>query len=366
MNRRTMMETTNTPATVTDELVMEVEGGVLNRRKLLLNSMGVLGLAALGSQAALAQQTPTGQQPNDSIAPTASAQTDAGRPGAEAALQGRIAVVTGAARGIGRSIAVEFAANGADIIAIDIAGPVSPITQYPHSTPADLEETGRLVKSHGRKFIFIMVDIRDIASLRAAADRIEKEMGPIDIVVADAGIQAFKPLLEMEDNDWHDVIDVNLTGSANTIRAFAPALVKRGSGRIIVVASMQGRWGMKHGAAYSASKWGILGLMKSAALELGQYGITVNALLPGLIDTPMTRNEARWREAVGEGRKTAPEHPTEQEAIAALAPRSPLGIPWLTPDEVAPAAVFLASAAASRVTGAAYEVNGGLSAHDVA
>ena len=283
------------------------------------------------------------------------------------ALKGKVAVITGAARGIGRAIAVDMAANGADVVGIDISATVSPIVQYIAATPGDLEVTGKLVGAHGRKFLGITADIRDIAALRVAAAEAEHVMARVDIVVADAAIQAFKPLLEMEDNDWHDVIDNNLNGSANTLRAFAPLLVKGGrGGRIIFISSMQGRYGTKNGAAYSASKWGIIGLMKSAALELGKHKITVNAIEPGLIDTAMTRNDKRWSEAVGETMTTPPpEHPTEQQTTQAKLPRTPLGVPWLTPEQVAPVAVFPATDAAALVTGACYDVNGGDSAHDL-
>ena len=281
-------------------------------------------------------------------------------------LSGKVAVVTGAARGIGRSIAVDFAANGADVVGVDIAAEVSPVVQYQAATPAELEKTGKLVQAHGRKFLGITADIRDISALRAAADRTSEQMGHVDIVVADAAIQAFKPLLEMDDHDWHDVIDNNLNGSANTLRAFAPLLVKNGKGRFIFISSMQGRYGTKNGAAYSASKWGIIGLMKSAALELGKNKITVNAIEPGLIDTAMTRNDKRWSMTVGETiTGTPPKHPTEEQAAQARLPKTPLGVPWLTPEQVAPVAVFLASDAAEMVTGACYDVNGGDSAHDL-
>lgn len=283
-----------------------------------------------------------------------------------APLAGKVAVVTGAARGIGRSIAVDMAANGADVVGIDIAGVVSPIVQYQAATPDKLKETGRLVQAKGRKWLGIKADTRDIAALRAAADRATQSMGKIDIVVANAGIQAFKPLLEMEDQDWDDVIHTNLNGTANTVRAFAPHLVKQGKGRMILVASMQGRHGTKNGAAYSASKWGIIGLMKSAALELGKHKITVNTIEPGLIDTAMTRNDKRWSMAVGETMMgDPPAHPSEEETIKARLPKVPLGVPWLTPEQVAPIAVFLASNAAAMVTGACYDVNGGDSAHDL-
>ena len=134
------------------------------------------------------------------------------------------------------------------------------------------------------------LDQRDLGALRAAAEQARATFGRLDILFANAGIQAFKPILEWDDADWHDTIDVNLTGTCNAIRAVAPHLVKNGGGRIIVTSSTQGRHGTKYGAAYSASKWGIIGLMKSAALELGEYQITVNAVIPGLIDTPLTRH----------------------------------------------------------------------------
>jgi NAD(P)-dependent dehydrogenase (short-subunit alcohol dehydrogenase family) len=136
-----------------------------------------------------------------------------------------------------------------------------------------------------------------VALVRAGA-RAARELGGIDILFANAGIQAFQPLLEMDDADWHIQIDVNLTGTANAIRAFAPHIVKRGGGRIIATTSTQGRHGTVQGAAYSASKWGIIGLMKSAALELGRHGITVNAVVPGLVDTPLTRHEERYAQAL--------------------------------------------------------------------
>jgi NAD(P)-dependent dehydrogenase (short-subunit alcohol dehydrogenase family) len=282
-------------------------------------------------------------------------------------LRGKIAVVTGAARGIGRSIAVDFAANGADVIGIDICREVSPILEFQPATPEQLDQTGEIVKSNGRRWLGITADIRKIDELRAAADRIAQEFGGMDIVVANAGIQNFKPLLEMEDAHWHDVIDNNLNGTANTIRAFAPHLVKRGGGRLILLSSMQGRYGTKNGTAYSASKWGIIGLMKSAALELGKYKITVNTIEPGLIDTPLTRNDKRWSMAVGETMTTPPpDHPSEEETVKARLPKVPLNVPWLTPEQVSPVAVFLASDAAAMVTGACYDVTGGDSAHNTA
>jgi NAD(P)-dependent dehydrogenase (short-subunit alcohol dehydrogenase family) len=196
------------------------------------------------------------------------------------------------------------------------------------------------------------------------ADQVEQQFGKIDIVVADAAIQSWRPLLDMEDSDWRDFIDNNLNGTANTIRAFAPKMVDRKYGRIIVLSPMQGKRGTKHAASYSASKWGILGLMKSAALELGEYGITVNALIPGLVDTTLTRYEVRLSESMAETGQKPPEDPTPQQAWDTRAPTVPMKVGWLQPDDISPAAVFLASDAAAMVTGAEYEVTGGDSAKE--
>ncbi len=276
-------------------------------------------------------------------------------------------MITGAARGIGRAIAADMADNGADIAAIDICGKITPVQTYAISTPGDLDETGGLVRKQGRKFVGIKGDVRDISFLRSSAGQIEQQLGHIDIIVANAGTQLFRPLLEMEDWQWKDVIDNNLNGTANTIRAFGPCLVKRGSGRIIVTASMQGRHGSKNMSSYSASKWGIIGLMKSAALELGKYKITVNALVPGLVDTPLTHNEARWSALIGEieAIDNPPKTPTEKEAASVRTPHVPLKVPWLKAEDLAPVAVFLASDLAAMVTGACYDVTAGDDAQNV-
>src|SRR5712664_530511 len=157
------------------------------------------------------------------------------RPGRGTSLSDKVAVVTGAARGIGRAIAVEMAANGADVVAVDIAGPVSPASHAIPATPEELNETVRQIQAYGRRGEAMRADIRDIAALRSVADRTEREFGKIDIVVADAAIQGWTSLLEMQDSDWRDVIDNNLNGTANTIRAFAPGMVTRRKGRFILL-----------------------------------------------------------------------------------------------------------------------------------
>jgi SDR family mycofactocin-dependent oxidoreductase len=282
-------------------------------------------------------------------------------------LRGKVAVVTGAARGIGRATAVAFAREGADLVGIDICTPVDPRSGVEPANLDDLKKTGSLVEATGRRWRSVVLDQRDLPALRAAAAEAQREFGGIDILFANAGTQSFHPLLEMEDADWHITIDVNLTGTANAIRAFAPYIVKRGGGRIIMTSSTQGQHGTKYGASYSASKWGIIGLMKSAALELGPYNITVNALVPGLIDTPLTRHQERYTQVLEDsGRAPTGSSADEEQARNILATKTPLGVPWIEPEDVAPVVVFLASDAARMVSGATYDVTGGDSAHNTA
>jgi NAD(P)-dependent dehydrogenase (short-subunit alcohol dehydrogenase family) len=337
------------------------------RRGVLKGAAAVGAFAAVGSAAAQGRSDDEPARELDGEAmPEPPTERSAGpiRAGRGTMLQDKVAVVTGAARGIGRAIAVELAANGADVVAIDIAGHVSPASNAAPASPGELDKTVEMIKSFGRRSEGIKADIRDIAALRHIADRIDQNYGKIDIVVANAAIQRWMPLLEMQDSDWRDVIENNLNGTANTVRSFAPKMVARKKGRFILLSSMQGKHGTKDASSYSASKWGILGLMKSAAMELGEHNITVNALIPGLVDTALTRYEKRLSESMGEqGQKV--DHPTPQQAWDNRAPTVPLKIGWLQPDDISPAAVFLASDAANMVTGAEYEVTGGDSAKDI-
>lgn len=337
-----------------------------SRRTLM--TAGAAGVLAAGATAVQAQpSSAAGSVPSQNEGKGRIIGRNAGaiRQRRESQLQGKVAVVTGAARGIGRAIAVDLAANGADVVVIDICGPVSRASNAVPASRDELDETARQIQSLGRRCTPVVADIRDIAALRKIADDVERQFGRIDILVANAAIQRWKEILEMEDSDWRDVIDNNLNGTANTLRAFAPKMVARKYGRVIVVSSLQGKHGTGGAASYSASKWGIIGLMKSAAIEWGKHGVTVNAILPGLVDTALTRYPERWSHVLGETMIDPPKNPTEQETWDNRSPRVPLKVAWLQPEDISPAAVFLASDSAAMATGAEWEMTGGDSAQNV-
>jgi NAD(P)-dependent dehydrogenase (short-subunit alcohol dehydrogenase family) len=271
----------------------------------------------------------------------------------------KVAVVTGAARGIGRSVCVALAKEGIDIFGIDITGEVSPLAEYPASTKEDLMETKRQVEALGSSFQFAKADTRDYQQMEQTAKQIQAWKGRIDIVAAVAGVQLFKPFELTDARHWQDTIENNVLGTAFTLRVFAPYLIRQGGGAMVAISSTQGMHGLRHGAAYSASKWAIVGIAKSAAIDLGAHNIRVNVVVPGLIDTPMTRNDRRWREAMGPGFENT--ILTEQLVSTTLGERDVLHLPWLSPDDIAPAVVFLTSDSARKITGAVYDVTGGTS-----
>jgi NAD(P)-dependent dehydrogenase (short-subunit alcohol dehydrogenase family) len=286
-------------------------------------------------------------------------QTDEFVRGKEKKKDRRVAVVTGAARGIGRSVCVALAKEGIDIFGIDITGIVSQLAEYPASAEEDLMETKRQVEALESSFNFAKADIRNFRQMEETAKQVQAWKGRIDIVAAVAGVQLFKPFELTEARHWQDTIENNVLGTAFTLRVFAPYMIRQGGGAMVVISSTQGMHGLRHGAAYSASKWAIVGIAKSAAIDLGAHNIRVNVVVPGLIDTPMTRNDRRWREAMGPGFENT--ILTEELVSRTLGERDVLHLPWLSPDDIAPAVVFLTSDSARKITGAVYDVTGGTS-----
>ena len=208
-------------------------------------------------------------------------------------LEGRVAFITGAARGQGRAHAIRLATDGADIIAIDVCRPVSDTVTYPLGSSDELAETVRAVEATGRKILAREVDIRDLAALqKMVADGVE-QFGRLDIVVANAGVLSWGRIHEMSEEQWDTVIDVNLNGTWRTIRAAVPAMIEAGNGgSIIIVSSSAGLKATPGNGHYSASKHGLVAITNALAIEVGEFGIRVNSIHPYSIDTPMVEKEA--------------------------------------------------------------------------
>lgn len=208
-------------------------------------------------------------------------------------LQGRVAFVTGAARGQGRTHAVRLAKDGADIVALDICAPVSATVPYPSATRDELAETVELVEAQGRKIIARIADVRDLAVTKQLVDESVAVFGRLDILIANAGVLSWGRLWELSEEEWETVIDVNLSGTWRTVRAVVPAMIAAGNGgSIVIVSSATGLKATPGNGHYSASKHGLVGLTNALAIETGEYGIRVNSIHPYSVATPMVQVEA--------------------------------------------------------------------------
>ena len=267
---------------------------------------------------------------------------------------GRVALITGGARGQGRSHAVALAREGADIATCDVAAPITTVA-YPLATPEDLEETQRLVEKEGRRCVTAVVDTRDFPAVQRFVDTTLAEFGRIDIAVANAGISSAGVAIDvMTTDEWNDMIGTDLTGVFHTIRTVAPPMKHQGFGRIVATSSMLGRQGCGYMAHYCAAKWGVIGLVKSAAIELAPFGINVNAVAPGNIRTPMVVNDAMVRTLSG-GNPDA----TFDDVLPILDALHVQPTPLLEPEEVTNAVLFLCSDDARSMTGAVLDVSAG-------
>ncbi len=270
-------------------------------------------------------------------------------------LEGRVALVTGGARGMGRAHAVMLADVGADVVLCDRCADTEQ-TPYPLATQADLEETVSAVESKGRKALAIRADVRDRDALKAVVDTSLEQFGRIDILLANAGVSIATPLIGSPGEEaWDEEIAINLTGVYNSMRAVAPLMAEQRWGRIVATSSMLGRTAMPTQAAYVAAKWGVIGLVKAAAQDLAAHGVTVNAVAPGNINTPMIQNEVLYRTV-----RPDLENPTAEDAAQALQTLHLQPIPWLDPSEISAAILFLVGA--EHITGTVIDVNAGASA----
>lgn len=259
-------------------------------------------------------------------------------------LAGKVALVTGAARGQGRSHAVRLAAEGADVIAFDIAASPAGCLEYPPSSAEDLQQTASLIGETGRRVVTAEVDTRDLDALAAALDRAVDELGGLNVVVANAGVVTYAPLLEITPEEWEANIGVNLTGTWHTIRAALPHLLESGpGGSIVMTGSVCASRALPFLAPYNASKHGVLGLARSFALELGPKGIRVNTVNPAGVDTPMSGPDVVER--MGELIEETP----GIDFIPGVLPAPETGM--TQPEDISDTVAFLASEEARYITG---------------
>jgi (+)-trans-carveol dehydrogenase len=267
---------------------------------------------------------------------------------------GKVAFITGAARSQGRSHAIRLAQEGADIIAVDIAGPVDSVTAYPMATEEDLAETVRQVEALDRRIVARKADVRDPQALRAALDDGVAQLGKLDIVCANAGIFQTQPSLGLEDKDWQETIDINLTGVWNTVKAALPHLIANNGGSIILTSSVAGLKGVPNAINYAAAKHGVIGIMRTVALEFAQHGIRANSVHPTSVDTIMVQNESVWGLF-----DPANPHPTRESAEPIFTTTNTLPVPWVEPIDISNAVLFLASDEARYITGVTLPVDAG-------
>jgi NAD(P)-dependent dehydrogenase (short-subunit alcohol dehydrogenase family) len=261
------------------------------------------------------------------------------------ALDDRVVFVTGGARGQGRAHALALAAEGANVVIADAPRPMN--LTYPLGTEDDLRDTAKHVEELGALCLPIAMDVRDPAAVAAAVEETITTLGSLDIMVANAGIVSTGPLEEVTDEIWQQLVDTNLTGAFHTLRAVIPVMRRQRFGRIVVTSSMGGRMGIPELAAYNATKWGVIGLAKSVALEVAKEGITVNVICPTTVQTPMVQPVG------GDG--------VPDELVRKMMKANPIPQPWLAPEDVSRGLLYLVTDPGV-VTGSVLEIGLGGSA----
>jgi len=271
-------------------------------------------------------------------------------------VDGKVALVTGAARGQGRSHAVRLASEGADVIAVDICADKLETLSYPLATEDDLDETITQIEGTGRRAVKAVADVRSLSETQQAVDAGLAELGKIDIVCANAGIGSWAVAWEMTERQWSEMIDVNLTGVFNAARAALPSMVERGEGgSVVLTSSTAGLRAYANTAHYTAAKHGVIGLMKVLAQECGEHRIRVNAVCPTTVRTPLVINDSTFQLFAPDVR-----NPTEDDVREPFEGLNILpGVAWIEPSDVSDAVLFLCSDAAKYITGVALPVDAG-------
>jgi SDR family mycofactocin-dependent oxidoreductase len=271
-------------------------------------------------------------------------------------VSGKVALITGAARGQGRAHAVRLASEGADIVAIDICEQMETVP-YGMATPDDLATTVKLVEEQDRRILAHQADVRDLPALQAAVDQAVAEFGGIDIVIANAGMGSFGPVWKLTEEQWNDTIDVDLTGVWKTVKAAIPSMIERGrGGSIILTSSIAGLLPFMNLAAYTAAKHGVTGLMRVLAVELAPYNIRANSVHPTIVNTDMVNNEFTYKLFLPHL-----DNPSKEEAMAGFQMMEALPMPCCEPEDIADLALFLASDESRCITGTTQVIDLGAS-----
>ncbi|MBS1845336.1 MAG: mycofactocin-coupled SDR family oxidoreductase [Actinobacteria bacterium] len=269
-------------------------------------------------------------------------------------LDGKVALITGAARGQGRAEAVRLAEEGADIVAVDICAQIATVP-FALATEEDLEETVRRVEATGRRIVAATADTRRIDQLHAALERGVTALGRLDIAVANAGISSWAPAVEITEEQWDDVLETNLKGVWNTCKVAVPEIRRHGEGgALVLTSSVAGLHGYANLAAYTSAKHGLVGLMRVLGMELGPEKIRVNTIHPGTVNTPMLLNDAVYELFCPDMEK-----PTEADIREVAAGLNPMPTPWVEASDVANAVAFLVSDDARFITGATLPIDAG-------
>ncbi|MDT7770533.1 MAG: (+)-trans-carveol dehydrogenase [Mycobacterium sp.] len=276
-------------------------------------------------------------------------------------VEGKVAFITGAARGQGRAHAVRLAQEGADIIAIDICKQIEGFLNPP-STPEDLAKTADLVRGHNRRIFTAEIDVRDYEALKAAVDSGVEQLGRLDVIVANAGISNAgsddgDTLDKVSERDWQDMIDVNLSGVWKTVKAGVPHILAGGRGGSIVLTSSVNGFKAYNNLLlghYVASKHGVVGLMRAFAVELGQHMIRVNSVHPTFVNTPMLLNEGLYKMV-----RPDLENPGPDDLAPFCQAFHTLPIPWVEAEDISNAVLFLASDESRYITGVTLPIDAG-------
>lgn len=249
-------------------------------------------------------------------------------------LEGRVALVTGGARGQGRSHARALARAGATVIICDIDTQIES-APYTLATRHELDDTVREITDGGGRAVGFSLDVRDAEAVRQLIDNVVAVHGSLDILVANAGICSFSPIDELSDDAWHDTVETNLSGVFYCLRAALPHMKSARFGRIVATSSGAGRAGMANLGHYAATKWGLIGLIKTVALETATYGITANVICPTTVATPMVLNDSTFHLFCPEI-----DHPTIEDARPRFEALTPMGVAWLEPEDVTRALMY--------------------------